>query len=101
MTVRCTGAPDGHLLTVTLPDAVLIQFDLLMMRKILLETCTVENCNKCIKICASSCSLSKVTQNHSAIIILLYFNDLLLLPSAALFQVRIIGSTQIKYVANF
>ena len=33
-------APDGHLLTVTIPDAVLIQFDLLRMSKILLETCT-------------------------------------------------------------
>jgi hypothetical protein len=33
-------APDGHLLRVTIPDAVLIQFDLLMMNKILLETCT-------------------------------------------------------------
>ena len=28
------------LLTVTIPDAVLIQFDLLRMSKILLETCT-------------------------------------------------------------
>jgi hypothetical protein len=37
MTVRCC-APDGHLLRVTKPDAVLIQFDLLMI-KILLETC--------------------------------------------------------------
>jgi len=35
---RC--APDGHLLRVTIPDAVLIQFDLLRMSKILLETCT-------------------------------------------------------------
>jgi len=35
---RC--APNGHLLTVTLPDAVLIQFDLLRMSKIFLETCT-------------------------------------------------------------
>ena len=34
----CT--PDGHLLTVTIPDVVLIQFDLLRMSKILLETCT-------------------------------------------------------------
>jgi len=31
--------PD-HLLRVTIPDAVLIQFDLLRMSKILLETCT-------------------------------------------------------------
>jgi len=35
-----TGAPDGHSLRVTIPDAVLIQFDLLRMSKILLETCT-------------------------------------------------------------
>ena len=35
---RC--APDGHLLTVMIPDAVLIQFDFLRMSKILLETCT-------------------------------------------------------------
>jgi hypothetical protein len=35
-----TCAPDGHLLTVTIPDAVLIQFDLLRMSKILLQTCT-------------------------------------------------------------
>jgi hypothetical protein len=34
-----TCAPDSHLLTVTIPDAVLIQFDLLRMSKILLETC--------------------------------------------------------------
>jgi len=34
---RC--APNGHLLTVTIPDVVLIQFDLLRMSKILLETC--------------------------------------------------------------
>jgi hypothetical protein len=35
-----TCAPDGPLLTLTIPDAVLIQFDLLRMSKILLETCT-------------------------------------------------------------
>jgi hypothetical protein len=34
------GAPDGHLLRVTIPDAALIQFDLLRMSKILLETRT-------------------------------------------------------------
>ena len=39
LAVRCTGAPDGHLQTVTIPDAVLIQFDLLMMSTTLLETC--------------------------------------------------------------
>jgi len=33
------GAPDGHLLTVTIPDAVLIQFDLPRISKTLLETC--------------------------------------------------------------
>jgi hypothetical protein len=31
---------DGHLLRVTIPDAVLIQYDLLRMSKILLETYT-------------------------------------------------------------
>ena len=35
-----SGAPDGHLLRVTLPDVVLRQFDLLMMSTKLLETCT-------------------------------------------------------------
>ena len=35
-----TCASDGHLLRVTILDAVLIQFDLLRMSKILLETCT-------------------------------------------------------------
>ena len=35
-----TRAPDGHLLRVTIPDAVLIQFDLLKMTRILLETPT-------------------------------------------------------------
>ena len=35
-----TCTPDGHLLTVTIPDAELIQFDLLRMSKISLETCT-------------------------------------------------------------
>jgi hypothetical protein len=38
--VQICTAPDGHLLRVTIPDAVLIQFDLLRMSKILLETCT-------------------------------------------------------------
>jgi len=33
-----SGAPDGNLLRVTIPDAVLIQFDLLRTSKILLET---------------------------------------------------------------
>ena len=40
LTLQCTHAPDGHLLRVTIPDAVLIRFDLLRMSKILLETCT-------------------------------------------------------------
>ena len=40
VTVRCTSAPDGHLLTVTIPNAVLMQIDLLRMSKMLLETCT-------------------------------------------------------------
>ena len=34
-----TCALNGHLLRVTIPDAVLIEFDLLRMSKILLETC--------------------------------------------------------------
>jgi hypothetical protein len=33
------GAPDGHLQGVTIPDAVLIQFDILMMSTTVLETC--------------------------------------------------------------
>ena len=33
------GASDGHLQRVIIPDAVLIQFDLLMMSTTLLETC--------------------------------------------------------------
>jgi len=35
-----SGAPDSHLLRVKVPDALLIQFDLLRISKILLETCT-------------------------------------------------------------
>jgi hypothetical protein len=35
-----TCAPDGHLQTVTIPDPVIIKFDILMNSKILLETCT-------------------------------------------------------------
>jgi len=31
-----SGAPDGHLHRVTIPDAVLIKFDLLMMSTMLL-----------------------------------------------------------------
>jgi len=34
-----SGAPDGHLQKVAMPDAVLIQFDLLMMSTTLFETC--------------------------------------------------------------
>ena len=34
-----TCIPDGHLQRVTIPDAVLIKFDLLMMSTTLLETC--------------------------------------------------------------
>ena len=34
-----SGAPKGPLQRVTIPDAVLIQFDLLMMSTTLLETC--------------------------------------------------------------
>jgi len=36
---KCTCAPNGHLLKVTVPDAVLVQFDLLRIKKISLETC--------------------------------------------------------------
>ena len=41
-----SGALDGHLESVAIADAVLIQFDLLMMSTTLLETC--RGCNKCI-----------------------------------------------------
>ena len=41
-----SGALDGHLQRVTIPDAVLIQFDLLMMSMKLLETCRGLNSNK-------------------------------------------------------
>ena len=34
-----SGVPGGHLQRVTIPDAVLIQFDLLIMGTTLLETC--------------------------------------------------------------
>jgi len=34
-----SGAPDGHLQRVTIPDGVLIQFDLLMMSTLSLEIC--------------------------------------------------------------
>jgi hypothetical protein len=34
-----SGVPDGHLQRVTIPDAVLIKFDLLMMSTTLPETC--------------------------------------------------------------
>ena len=34
-----TCIQDGHLQRVTIPDAVLVQFDLLMMSTTLLETC--------------------------------------------------------------
>jgi hypothetical protein len=48
LAVRCTGwertlttcAPNGHLQRVTLTDAVLIRFNLLMMSMLLLKTCT-------------------------------------------------------------
>jgi len=38
-----SGAPDGHLQRMTIPDAVLIQFDFLMMSTTLLETCRVSS----------------------------------------------------------
>ena len=40
-----SGAPDCHVQRVTIPGAVSIQFDLLMMSTALLETCR-EDCNK-------------------------------------------------------
>jgi len=40
LSVSDRPVPDGHLLRVKIPDAVLIQFDLLRMSKTLLETCT-------------------------------------------------------------
>ena len=43
-----TCTPDGHLQSVTIPDAVLIQFDLLMMSTELLETCRVYNSKRII-----------------------------------------------------
>jgi hypothetical protein len=60
--VQCTCELDGHIQRVMIPDAVLIQFDLLMMSTTLLETC-VEDCNKLImkqRICASSWPLAKI-----------------------------------------
>jgi len=39
VTVSKLPSLNGHLLRVTIPDAVLIQFVLLRMSKILLETC--------------------------------------------------------------
>ena len=44
-----TCTPDGHLLTVTIPDAVLIQFDLLRIARYCSKHVHVEDCNKCIK----------------------------------------------------
>jgi hypothetical protein len=38
--LQSSGAPDGHLQRVTVPDAVLIQFDLLMTSTTVLETCS-------------------------------------------------------------
>jgi hypothetical protein len=50
---------------VTIPGAVLIQFYLLRMSKVLLETC--RDCNKCIKkIWTSICSLANVDTMLSA-----------------------------------
>jgi len=37
--IRCAGTLYGRLQRVTIPDAVIIQFDLLKMRMVLLETC--------------------------------------------------------------
>ena len=45
---RPSGSSDGHLQRVTIPDAVLIQFDLLMMSTTLLETCRIKEL--CVKL---------------------------------------------------
>jgi hypothetical protein len=37
--VCLTGIPSGHLHRLIIPDDVLIQFDLLMMSTVMLETC--------------------------------------------------------------
>jgi len=61
VTVRCIGAPDGHLLRVTIPDAVLIQFDLLRMSKVCSKHVHVEDCNKCIINLCIKLVMAKVT----------------------------------------
>jgi len=59
--VLCTGASHGHLLTVTIPDAVLIQFDLLRMSKIFARNMYMYRMViNILKICASGWSLAKV-----------------------------------------
>ena len=55
-------APEGHLLTVTIPDAVLIQFDLLRMSKILLETCTCRGSSSSSVGATARCGLWPVEQ---------------------------------------
>jgi hypothetical protein len=60
-------APDCHPQRATIPDAVLIEFDLLMMSTTLLG---VEDCNKLIikqRICASSLSLAKIILRCSTV----------------------------------
>jgi hypothetical protein len=59
VTVRYT-APDGHLLRVTITDAVLITFDRLRMSKIFLETCTCRGSLCILKKFASYQPLSEV-----------------------------------------
>ena len=53
-----TGVLYGRLQTVTIPDAVVIQFDLLKMSIVLLETCRGLQCNIYIVIEKMNCALS-------------------------------------------
>jgi hypothetical protein len=48
-----SGAPDGHLQGVTIPDAVLIYFDLLMMGTTLLHACRMGELCVRLAICRS------------------------------------------------
>jgi len=56
MPVRMTGIPSSHLHGLIIPDDVLIQFDLLMMSAVMLETCRHEinkYTKKCLKLVIS------------------------------------------------
>jgi len=58
-----SGAPDGHIQCVTLPNAVLYNFDLLMMSKVVLETIReiyVYLTYYKTRICALSWSVTKI-----------------------------------------